>query len=321
MNQPKYLYIVSSPHGGSTLLSLVLGKHPRTVNLGEASFIPKLLALEELCTCGEKLLECADWGGVFDHLRDATGVDMRTDPYGLYLGEALKGKDGSGLIDTRQQTRLRYLLGKVRGAADTASLLATPGFIGLSLTSLPSVRSANRNTLALYEAAAKAHDAQVVVDASKMPRKAPHLYLQDPERVRILHLVRDGRGVTASRKKYMTVERAAERWNHYHRLAQRILTKWVPAEHRMRLRYEDFVADPEAHLQLLFQWLEVEYSPECLRFGETHIEHSAGGNPARFSLSGGIRPADDRWRQTLTAEDLDIFGRLGGALNREFGYD
>lgn len=321
MKRPKYLYIVSSPHGGSTLLSLVLGKHPLAVNLGEASFIPKLLALDELCTCGARLGECAEWGRVFDRLQTATSVDMRERPYSLYLGEALKGKDGSGLIDTRQQTRLRYLLGKLRGAADTASLFWTPSMLGAGLTTLPSVRTGNRNTLSLYAAAAAAHDAQLVVDASKMPRKAPHLYMQNPEQVRVLHLVRDGRGVSASRKKYMPVSRAAERWSHYHRLSQRILEKWVPAENRMRLRYEDFVAGPEEHLRQLFEWLEIDYSPECLQFGETHIEHSAGGNPARFSLSGGIRPADERWRTTLTPEDLATFDQFGGALNREFGYE
>jgi hypothetical protein len=32
----KFLYIVSSPHGGSTLLSLVLGMHPHAANLARS---------------------------------------------------------------------------------------------------------------------------------------------------------------------------------------------------------------------------------------------------------------------------------------------
>ncbi len=316
----KYLYIVSSPHGGSTLLSLVLGNHALATNLGEASFIPKLLALGELCTCGAKLGECAHWGAVFDRLAAQTGCDLRASPYGLYLGEALKGKDGSGLIDTRQQTQLRYLFGKLRGALDTATLLATPAWPGMGLTTLPSVRASVRNTLALYAAAAAACSSRLVVDASKLPRKAPHLYLRDPARVRILHLVRDARGVAASRKKYMQVERAAERWHHYHWLTQRLLERWVPAPHRLRLRYEDFVAAPEQHMRSLCDWLELPYDPGCLQFGTDFVTHSAGGNPARFGLANGIRPGDERWKTVLTTADLATVEQHAGRLQAEFGY-
>lgn len=316
----RFLYIVSSPHGGSTLLSLVLGKHGNARNLGEASFIPKLLSLGELCTCGTPLGECPDWAGTFERLARSTGCDLRDSPYGLYLGEALKGKDGSGLIDHEQQTQLRYYFGKMRGAVDTAVLLGTPpGLLGL--TTPPSVRTSVRNTVALYDAAATATGNALIVDASKLPRKAPHLYRQDPERVRILHLVRDGRGVVNSRRRYMPVARSAERWNHYHRLTRRILDRWVPAEHRRRLRYEDFVGDPETHLRELFAWLGMEYDPACLAFGEDKVSHSAGGNPARFELSGGIRKADDRWKKSLSEEELAEFEAIAGPLNREFGYE
>lgn len=317
---PKYLYIVSSPHGGSTMVSLVLGNHRRGENLGEVSFIPKLLSLGELCTCGAKLRECAHWGEVFDELEVATGQDMRASPYGLFLGDALKGKDGSGLIDHAYQTPWRYAYGKARGALDTMTLLATPRWLGMGATRIPSVRQGVRNTIALYAAAAKAHGLDLVVDASKMPRKAPHLYHQDRDNVRILHLVRDGRGVAASRKKYMKVERAAERWNHYHRLTRDILDKWVPPEHRMRLRYEDFTANPEAKTRELLAWLGVEFDPDMLKLAPDQVMHSAGGNPARFELGGGIRSADERWRTSLDEEDLAVFDRIGGALNREFGY-
>ena len=96
----KAVYIVSSPHGGSTLLSMVLGKHPLAANLGEVSFIPKLLALKEFCTCGKQLAECPTWAKVFDTLSSNTGFDLRISPYNLHLGDAIKRTEGgSGLID------------------------------------------------------------------------------------------------------------------------------------------------------------------------------------------------------------------------------
>lgn len=321
MDDARYLYIVSSPHGGSTLLSLVLGNHPQAGNLGEVSFIPKLLALGELCTCGTVLRECGHWSNTFGELQRTTGHDMRRTPYKPYLGDALKGKDGSGLIDHQQQTRLRYLYGKMRGAVDTATLLATPRWLGMGATTLPSVRFSVRNTLALYAAAGEAHGQRLIIDASKLPRKAPHLYRADPDRVRILHLVRDGRGVVNSRKRYMPVARAAERWNHYHRLSAGILDSWVSPEHRLRLSYEDFVGDPPTALKAVFEWLDMDYMDACLEFGEDKVVHSAGGNPARFGLASGIKPADERWRTGLTPADLEAFEAEAGALNRQFGYE
>jgi hypothetical protein len=91
-----FIYIVSSPHGGSTLFSHVLGKHPEMLNLGEVSFVPKLLALEELCSCGDALRECVWWGQVFAGLAESTGNNLVRDPYSLYLGDAPKDKRGSG---------------------------------------------------------------------------------------------------------------------------------------------------------------------------------------------------------------------------------
>jgi hypothetical protein len=153
-----------------------------------------------------------------------------------------------------------------------------------------------------------------------MPRKAAHLYVARPEQVRIIHLTRDGRGVVASRKKYMQVSHAAERWAHYHRLSSRLLERWVPEEHRRRLSYEEFVTRPEASLRSISDWLGVDYADEYLVFDNRNKSHAAGGNPARFELGGGIRGVDERWRESLSDDELSTFERLAGAQNRAFGY-
>lgn len=315
----KYLYIVSSPHGGSTLLSHVLGRHPQAVNLGEVSFMPKELALGRLCTCGERLAECAAWGEIFDAVAARFGADLRTDPYGLNLGEAVEGRFESVPFDAAHQTPWRRVTAKLRGAVDTAALLGAPHGRLLSAVTPPSINRSIRNTIDLYETVAGVRQRELVIDASKQPRKAPRLYLQDPRQLRVLHLVRDGRGVVASRMKYMLPQRAANRWNHYHRLARHLLQRWVAPEARRQLRYEDFVADPEQQLKSLCAWLGLDYSCDMLDASD-RAEHSAGGNPARFRLKDGIQPADERWRTKLSADQLEMFEQVGGALNRDFGY-
>ncbi len=318
--QRLYLYVLSSPHGGSTLFSHVLGKHPQAQNLGEVSFLPKLLALDEPCSCGVNMRACPFWQEVFGRHAERDGRDLRQDPYAIFLGDAPKAQTGSGLIDHAHQTRLRYALMKLRGALDTVSVLHAPMAAGLRRAALPSVRESVDNTLALYETVARTTGARLIIDASKMPRKAAHLYVADPGRVRVVHLTRDGRGVVASRKRYMSVSYAAERWQHYHSLTQRALKRWVPEEHRLRLAYEDFAAQPERTLRRVFGWLGMEYSAQSLDFGVDLVAHSAGGNPARFEMSGGIRGVDERWRSTLSAEELTAFDRIAGSQNRLLGY-
>ena len=319
--RPVFIYIVSSPHGGSTLLSHVLGKHGAAVNLGEVSFLPKLIALSEPCSCGSPIPECGYWSQLLKVYEKKVGSNLLEDPYGVHLGDAPKDKLGSGLIDTNHQSKLRFFLMKVRGALDTLSVLYAPRTLPLRMMSPPSITAGARATLALFDAAAEHTGSRIVVDASKMPRKAAHLYQAAPDQVRIIHLTRDGRGVVASRKRYMPVSHAAERWAHYHKLSERTLARWVPDAHRIRVSYEQFVADPEQVLTSLFAWLGEDYDAECLTFGDGRISHAAGGNPARFELSGGIRPADERWRRELTAAELDDFQHVAGEQNKAFGYE
>jgi len=275
----------------------------------------------ELCSCGSELRECEFWGSIFARYASIVGYDLRHDPYAVILGDAPKDKRGAGVIDTQQQTQLRFLAMKIRGALDTISVLHAPQSLGLKNLALPSVARGVENTLALYDTALFVSGKQIVVDASKMPRKAAHLYVARPEQVRIIHLIRDGRGVVASRKKYMDVSHAAERWAHYHKLSSTLLQRWVPEEHRKRLSYEEFVTQPEENLKAISEWLGIEYAEECLEFGNAAKSHSAGGNPARFELDGGIRGVDERWRESLTEDELTSFEEKAGSQNRAFGYE
>ena len=79
----------------------------------------------------------------------------------------------------------------------------------------------------------------------------------------------------------MSTENAAGRWIHYHKLAQRLLRRWVPEEHKRTLRYEEFATDPVLHARRLCEWLEIEFAPEMLEVGGQRTAHSAGGDPAR----------------------------------------
>jgi len=315
----KAVYIMSSPRGGSTLLSLVLGRHSEITNLGEVSFIPKLLSLNELCTCGEQLNKCACWLEVFDRLAEDTGVNMRVTPYKLHLDDVMKHKSGTGKIDSSYQRPWRVLRAKIRGGLDDFLLRFQSR--GEEYFTLPSVLKGASNTISLYQAAASTWHKSAIVDASKLPRKAVHLYKKAPDKVRIIHLTRDSRGVAASRKaSNLDLRHSVQRWNYYHSLAKSLIEKWILPEHVKRLKYEDFVNDPESHLRSICEWLDITYCEQMLDFTQTVESHSAGGNPTRFNFAEGIRPVDERWRTLLSEEELQIVDDVCGDLSRKMGY-
>ena len=71
------VYIASLPHSGSTLLSLLLAKHPRVLALGEVRLqIEKIrrdpaAAGEGTCGCGSRIRECPVWGKFIAQYRAA----------------------------------------------------------------------------------------------------------------------------------------------------------------------------------------------------------------------------------------------------------
>ena len=67
----RYIYIAGLPHSGTTLLSLLLGKHPSLVALGEVNL--QLRRMRErpadmpaaVCGCGSAVTECPLWAPVW----------------------------------------------------------------------------------------------------------------------------------------------------------------------------------------------------------------------------------------------------------------
>lgn len=63
--QPTVLFNVGKGHSGSTILNLVLGRHPQIVSLGEVSTtLNNLEETNNLCTCGKNKKGCPIWSKV-----------------------------------------------------------------------------------------------------------------------------------------------------------------------------------------------------------------------------------------------------------------
>lgn len=136
---------------------------------------------------------------------------------------------------------------------------------------------------------------------------------------KFIELVRDGRDVALS---ILTVPfgdattwHAARRWAHCVR---------VGAEQRRRrpddvllVRYEDLVAEPEAHVRRICEFLDIDFDPDMLRVEETDPSKIVAHQQAWFSnLWGGINQrAVRRWeRQMPTREQREFLAAAGPEL-------
>ncbi len=154
----------------------------------------------------------------------------------------------------------------------------------------------------------------------------------------MVHLVRDGRGVITSLRKTLKKDpQAGIMWDHKSHpmwktiirwTVQNLATEWVcirlGPERTMRLRYEDFVADPEAALERIGSLIGLDLtevasaasSGEPMRAG-----HNVGGNRTKKSGTITLRPDEQEWRSALSAREQRLSWALMGWLMRRYGYE
>jgi len=302
---------------------MLLGGHPLISSLGEVHRL-SLAAIREdgpfRCTCGESVRACPFWQGVLAKLQEMEG----TDDAGLFQKMAttnpafLSWKSAEGdTLDEPEKKRFYplelncFLL--LIGSSALWSVVGTfSREVGLNRTFVS-------NSLKVFEAVRRAWGTPIVVDSTKNPARMKGLYLMDKARFRALYLIRDGRAVTNSRMRRMgmPMEYCARCWIWEHR-KQRLALLTVPKDRVWWMKYEDLCRNPERELSRVCAQLGIEFHPQMLDLSRPR--HNIGGNPMRFRSSGTGIELDERWKNELSAEDLRVFERIAGPLNRRFGY-
>lgn len=307
-------YIVSSGRSGSTLLDMLLGSHTQCFSLGEIEHLPKNFALDTPCSCGATARSCEFWNEVAAYLAPRTHVDIRLNPYDFPVGLY----KASQVIDPRHQTPA--YLRKRRAILFIKYLEYRMGREPRWLSwATREFRTGVANTFQLYEAVQTVSGRSLLIDSSKDYRKGIALYIRQPEQVRIVLLTRDGRGVLASKMRSGFPREASVRsWVAFHRRTLPLLRRNVAEGDCFHLRYEDLATQPGDILRNLCQFLRIDYEPRMLEFRDAG-HHILNGNDMRMSTVGKIS-LDDRWRQQLSQEDLAVFERIAGRLNRQLGY-
>jgi hypothetical protein len=314
---PMVIFIASASRSGSTLLDLMLGSHPQGISTGELRRIQGF-ALEDkqlcgvqdedyplTCSCGAPVIRCAFWKKVEEE-----------------FGGSLR------------ETRFRTQAGRAWRAWVMALYLALGGSILRRIAHVwPGLMREIRiggNCLRLQEAISRVSGACFVVDSSKSIYHYMLLHLANPETLRLVVLVRDGRAVAHSMVRGHRAEQwkrgpkppflqAAKQWA----LTTRgilLLSSRTPTSNRMLIKYEDLCRDPAKILQeVTDRW---GLPPWEGVFQETKKKrHIIGGSPSiRFEGSVRSIELDESWKEALSSEELKAFQKIAGRMNRKLGY-
>lgn len=302
---PIVLFIAGLGRSGSTLVDRVLGEVPGYQSLGEVVHLwQRGLIDNEQCGSGEPFRENAFWTEV---------------------GDVAFG--GWNQVDPTEIIALQQAVDRTRYVPLLAWPQLRPGFqaqIDRYAALLGKV----------YRATAEVSGARVLIDSSKHVSSATFLRHVPGVDPRIVHLVRDSRGVAYSWGKVKarpeagkdalmarsSPSQAAGWYVVQNLLVEAIRSKQVP---RIRVRYEDFTADPEAVVRRVLALTGDEEVPLAHLDGRRVTlgpNPNVGGNPMKLEAGPITIAQDDAWRRAMPEWDQRLVTGLTAPLLVAYRY-
>ena len=303
----KVLYIGGFGRSGSTLVERILGQLPGFCSSGEVVFLWQRGLIDgQLCGCGTPVPECDFWNRVG---KTAFGGWDQIDAHEMLALQ--KRVDRNRYIPSMVAPRLRPA-----AAADMGRYTEV-----LSK---------------LYRAIGEVAGARVVIDASKhastafLLRKVPGIDL------RVVHLVRDSRGVAYSwtkevRKPEVTGDDAfmpqyspsssGRQWVAYNLMFDAL----GAIDTTMVLRYEALMAQPREGLERILAHAGEPVTADSFSFlGDGYVDlavdHTVAGNPMRFHQGRLDLRLDQAWTTKLPERDRKVVTAITWPLQLRYGY-
>ncbi len=293
---------MAASHSGSTLLAMLLGSHPQATTIGDTAGTSYRKDPGYRCSCGHKAQECPFWLHVIDQM--------------AYRGFNLDVTD----FGTRFEYTENRLVDRVLHAEHRGPILETirDSVLRLSNGWRRQFRTIAERNVALVETVTKATNSQILIDSSKLPRRLKFL-LRIPElEVKVIHLVRDGRGVahTYVRDNGWSVEKSAIEWQRGIMATEKLLARLDRSKWR-QVRYEDLCLDPQGELEKLCVFLNLDPSRVNMDFRSAGLH--VFGNKMRLSSEQAIC-LDDKWRTAFTDSQVSRIEHLVGKQLTRYGY-
>ena len=297
----RVLYLGGLGRSGTTLVERLLGELPSVCAIGEIVHLWQRDVLDdERCGCGARFSACTFWRRV---------------------GERAFG--GWSRVDVARVHELRDRVERTRHIPRLAK-------------ATPDVREYANFYTRVYRAVAEVSGAEVIVDSSKHSALAHVLRWADDLDLRVVHVVRDARGVayswtkTVSRPETDGTEemtryspgRSAMLWNAHNAAFGLLARRGVPVH---RIQYERFLADPRSAVRELAGFASLDVPESGLAYlgdgyADLGVGHSAAGNPMRFTVGRLPLRRDDAWTVSLPPRQRRLVGAVCAPMLRAYGY-
>jgi len=282
------LFVAGEGRSGSTLLGRTLGQVPGAIMCGEIVSLwnakwRRRAGFRNLCECSTPPQTCDFWETV---LKDS-GLDEAT------LGE----------INTRTQPVFR------NSSIAALKEIIFPGSIRVD-------EQPEAMFVKLYEVLSEHTGAVLIVDTSKNPAMAFWLSHLKGIDLRVVHLIRDSRGVAFSWTKKVALPDAGGRpvtmrrfrplksvlrWDLTNIVIPQLRKRGCPV---LRVRYEDLIERPRHCVERILQFSGIDAQGEELSFlrdDAVYLRpgHSLAGNPNRRQSGWISFRKDNAWRSRM----------------------
>ena len=297
------LYILSPSFSGSTLLTFLLAAHPDIATVGEL----KASAIGDVgtyrCSCGSLLIQCKFWRRIKEEMAHR-GANFRYENFYTHFS------NGDEFVAFRRMINLGSKNDICAGASDVV-LKTVPGYREL----LNKIVEQNR---ALVEVISAIQNGRIFLDASKDPERLNQLSRTGHWQIKVIRLLRDGRGIAYSYMKHTRapMQQAAREFLKTDRACDRIVRRLNPSD-LLTVKYEDICSHPEETIEKILSRLDLNRDKSGLRRSpsELHIL----GNSMRLKAGSSVM-LDEAWRTELTWQDLATFDKIAGGWNASRGY-
>jgi hypothetical protein len=304
---------------------MLIGAHPEAVTVGELKATSLGSVERYRCSCGELIRQCTFWAQVKERMASR----------GLEFDVA---QARTNILETRSRYAARLLRPLHRGPL---AEFCRDAALGVSSSWRKHVADIQARNVALIHAICELSGAHVVVDSSKLGLRLKYLLRTPSLDVKVIRLIRDGRGVAltyvnptdfadasdvrrrgggsgldAGRRQGLDMRDAAREWRRSNEEADALLggldkSQWT------EVRYEDLCGNPADTLRRLCTFVGID--PACAVVNFRSVVHHVVGNGMRHDSTSEVR-LDERWRSELDATQLSEFDSIAGDLNRRYGY-
>ncbi|MCP5028578.1 MAG: sulfotransferase [Actinomycetia bacterium] len=299
------VYVGGVGRSGSTLLDLFVGQDERVFSVGELVHLwDRGLRNNNLCGTGEAFSDSEFWQEV-----------------------GIRAFGGWNEIDVDRMAGLKAAVDRNRFVPQLVVPWSSPGFAR-------HIAAYGDTITAIYRAVLDVSGASVVVDSSKHISTAAFLRRVPSIDLRLLHLVRDSRGVAFSWTKQVKMAevaggdeemerlrplRSAWRWDCWNGLFSLLGRMGVPTS---LLRYEDLISDPAAAVETVLALAGLEGNRLVVTDEGVRVDPvpSLGGNPSRFRTGTVPVRVDEAWRRQLPTSSRVLVTALTAPLLSAYGY-